>query len=542
MIIPNSTIYLVKSPLESSNNHQLTFANAEAQMNYFLSLPKVELEKYTYQRKDGILKAEIPFDEAQQYNYVLYQNENHSNKWYFAFITDMQYLSDSVTALNLKTDVFQTWQFDFVYKPCFVEREHVNSDNIGEHTVPENVETGEFIINGSPQALAPNKPTQTVGAVTINSEFLIVFQVTELIGSIYFTPAQQYNKIYSGLKFIAVETASDADKIVKGYAAASDTGTDAIVSIFIAPKEFFAGSHAGSFAIPVAGGGTTNVTVYTPAETSSVSELLPLTTISINSSLDGYIPKNNKLFSRQFNYLYVTNNAGEDVEMSYEDFTNNTPAFYIAGSIGQGCSAKLTPANYKRLSAEVYQWGLNLPKYPVCAWNSDYYTNWLTQNAVNIGIGFAGDALKAISAGVQIGAGDVLGGTATALSAVGGTLAQVETAKRIPNQAHGNTGCSDVNFAWRRCCSALRMSVKAEYARIIDDYFSMFGYKVNRVKAPNVTGRTNWNFVKTIDSYVSGNVPDSDIEEFKSLLNRGITFWHNPATFMDYGQTNNIVS
>ena len=50
--------------------------------------------------------------------------------------------------IKLITDTFMTWQNDIVYKPSFIEREHVSDDTIGKHTIPENVETGEFICNG----------------------------------------------------------------------------------------------------------------------------------------------------------------------------------------------------------------------------------------------------------------------------------------------------------------------------------------------------------------------------------------------------------
>lgn len=43
------------------------------------------------------------------------------------------------------------------------------------------------------------------------------------------------------------------------------------------------------------------------------------------------------------------------------------------------------------------------------------------------------------------------------------------------------------------------MSIKQEYARVIDNFFNMYGYKVNDVKIPNITGRLNWNYVKTVD-------------------------------------------
>ena len=69
----------------------------------------------------------------------------------------------------------------------------------------------------------------------------------------------------------------------------------------------------------------------------------------------------------------------------------------------------------------------------------------------------------------------------------------------------------------------------------------MFGYKVNTLKVPNITGRQNWNYVKTLGCNVIGDVPQSDLQEIKGMFNRGITIWHNPSTFMDYSQNNAIV-
>ena len=82
------------------------------------------------------------------------------------------------------------------------------------------------------------------------------------------------------------------------------------------------------------------------------------------------------------------------------------------------------------------------------------------------------------------------------------------------------------------------MRAKTEYLKIIDDYFSMYGYKVNSVKIPNITGRTNWNYVKTINANILGDIPQEDIQELKNMFDNGVTFWHNPNTFLDYSQNN----
>ena len=86
------------------------------------------------------------------------------------------------------------------------------------------------------------------------------------------------------------------------------------------------------------------------------------------------------------------------------------------------------------------------------------------------------------------------------------------------------------------------MSIKEEYARIIDSFFSTYGYKVSIMKIPNITGRLNWNYIKTIDCNIHGYIPQKDCIEIKNMFNAGVTFWHNPSTFLDYSQSNTIIS
>ena len=120
-------------------------------------------------------------------------------------------------------------------------------------------------------------------------------------------------------------------------------------------------------------------------------------------------------------------------------------------------------------------------------------------------------------------------------------LSEQYKASLVPDQAHGNTNCSDVNVAWNQCFTVKCMSIKYEYAKIIDDYFSMYGYKVNELKLPNVTGRRNWNYVKTIGCYIEADIPQEDLQSIKQMFDNGVTLWHNTNTFADYTQNNDII-
>ena len=85
------------------------------------------------------------------------------------------------------------------------------------------------------------------------------------------------------------------------------------------------------------------------------------------------------------------------------------------------------------------------------------------------------------------------------------------------------------------------MSVRSEIAKVIDDFFSMYGYKVNSLKTPNITGRSNWNYVKMINPNIEGYIPQEDLQEIKQLFSDGITIWHTTSHFLDYSQTNSII-
>ena len=546
VITPQSDVYLLKVPLEIDNENQLTFANATAQYNYFNSLPKIGYDDFTYIRKDGVLRIPAVMDDSLSYNYVMYRNDAYSSKWFYAYITGMEYVNDSVTDVSIATDVWQTWQFDLTYKRTFVEREHVNDDTIGAHTQPEGLQLGEMMINSTNSILPSKEVTDHDGnAIQVSgTSYAIFFQVTEFLSA--FLPEATaysnltYNGIFSGLYFFACKDVTDAQSIIQQYNAGK---ADAVVSIFLAPKEFLQGAYKLG----------TGTVIYIPQDNVSVTELENTTTITSPTKLNGYTPKNNKLFTYPYSYMYVTNNAGADTTYNYEDFASNSPKFTIKGSLGQGCSTRLIPIGYKNIGTNVnaLEYGLVGAKYPLCAWATDYYTNWMAQNGGNINTSMvstiATRALGFENANLFNNKMGMAGAAVGVATSIASTIAEVERAKIMPDQARGNTSTSDMLVGCvspngtRVYFTVDCMSVRAENAKIIDDYFSMFGYKVNEVKVPNVTGRRNWNYVKTVGCYIDADIPQDDLQNIKLMFDKGITFWHNPATFCDYSQQNDII-
>ena len=127
------------------------------------------------------------------------------------------------------------------------------------------------------------------------------------------------------------------------------------------------------------------------------------------------------------------------------------------------------------------------------------------------------------------------------LGMVTDTVKEVYQHSLVPDAVEGSLNSGDVTSAVKGLrLHAYRMGITQEYAKIIDHYFDMYGYKINYLKTPNITGRTNWNYVKTIGANIEGDIPEDHLNEIKSIFNNGVTLWHNASTYLDYSQSNNI--
>lgn len=180
-----------------------------------------------------------------------------------------------------------------------------------------------------------------------------------------------------------------------------------------------------------------------------------------------------------------------------------------------------------------------LGKFPYMNWATQSYSDWLTRNSLNLTgqlvIGTAQTALG-IATGNLEGA---INGITNAL----GVLKQQYDHKLVPDSSRGNINGADINSASdQNGFYFYRKSIKREFAEIIDNFFSMYGYKVSTLKLPNITGRRFFNYVKTTQANVeSSNVPEKYLQEFKEMLNNGVTFWHDTEHFLDYDVNNTIL-
>lgn len=522
-----SKVHLLNVPLENDYKNTLYFNSKSSQESYFKGRIVESLDGSSYQRKDKIIRYPKQYDKIANVNYVMYQNTNYGNKWFYAFVTDIEYINDECSYIHIETDVIQTWLFDYTVKPSFVEREHTSSDNAGEHTVPENVEMGELIVN------------EKITGRSFTSSCIIVGSTVDL-GDDDFPnlPGAYINNVYSGVGYYQFTSESNLNGVLKQIAKAGKS--DAIVSIFMGANEFYnteAIEGKAFFKVKsVEGLPTATWEVAVLGGTSIQAPTKP-------SNVDGYTPKNKKLLSFPYCYLMASNNNGSNAIYKYERFSSDNCDFRYIGTVCPGMSIRLQPLNYNNQSVNNEE-GLNLGKLPVCAWANDVYTNWLTQNSVNIACS-VGSSLLTVGGGLAMmgtGGGALMGAQTMVSGAMGiaQSVGQVYQMSLTPPQAEGNINCGDVTYTAGYHITLYKMSIKSEYAKIIDEYFSMFGYKVNRVKTPNKAHRSRWWYTKTIDVNIDGAIPMKDLGKIKDCYNRGITFWRNASEIQNYGLSNNI--
>ena len=545
VIVPSSNIILLKTPMELSDTNTLTWSTKNEQYNYFNSLPKLSLDDATYVRKEGVIRyptnSTTTYEDLLQYNYCMYQNEAYDNKWFYAYITDITYINDGLSTIQIETDVWNTWCFDITLKQSFIEREHVNDDTIGLHTIPEGLEKGEYL------------PVDEYGFIyrngTSGGGYVVCVGLSENIIST--NSIRIYNNIYSGLQYLALENSNSLARLLSYYS--NNAKIEAVYSVFMIPFAFISSTPTITWNTKTTDYGDIK---YFEVPSSYIEFNLGTQTIERPSQLgigsNKYTPKNNKLFTNEFMYILADNMTGSTAKYGYEYFTDPSNCnFKCWGAITSGCSIKVFPLNYKGLSNN-YQEGITGGKLPVCSWTSDVYTNWLTQNGVNISLNAVKNVATAGAGLVVASTGVVTGGTTTAvgigmmasgISGIANSLSEVYEHSLAPDQAEGNLNNGDINFASSyETPRFYRMSIKREYAEIIDKYLSVYGYKVNIFKIPNIRGRLNWNYVKTIGCNLIGDIPQLDLEKIKKLFDNGITFWHHTNTFLDYSQSNNIVS
>lgn len=561
---PSTSIYIGTVPFDSSYRHVYYIPDRQQQESYFLSCCPNELRRndYTYQRLQNAVVVPFNAEELYGYNYCMFKNANYGNRWFYSFIADIEYVSENSSRLYLKLDIFQTWFPDCEVPACNVEREHVNDDSIGAHIRDEGFSVGEMKVQYS-----------VYDYLTL---WLAVASAAEPLndGTYVNVAGDNYQKLPSGTSVTVFDPVTQMGEFKRFMNMLSDNGQqDAVSAVYMVPAEIVPGVSSKENGV---GGAWVDASKPTRKETLEWN--MGYTT------LDGYTPKNKKLYCYPFEYVEISNMAGQVQQLRMEFMPQPGATLLLTRTGGTDVNSRTVyyPRDYN--GAEwFYEGVITLPPYPTCNWVYQSWANIKGAHEIETGIEYTtslepftrsafenimghsvwtgepinenfssaplnvnsltqGGFANAVAGGVEkVLSGNILGGIWGMAKESASVAANLAKQQRTPNTTRGGTNSSAVLVnTGTYGMVARKYTCRAEIAKQIDDYFSTYGYLVSETKKPNLTGRKSWNYVKTNACNVRGKVPPNVLSAFNSMLDGGITFWHTPDVG-NYALDNSIV-
>lgn len=524
-IEPNTRIdFLSGVPFDPGYENTMYFDDLNAQVAYFDTKISITVEKSSYQRVNkGVIKVgwavdtygESVINQMYNVNYMRFKNTNFENKWFYAFVDKVEYINNNTVEVRYHLDVMQTWHFDYSFNQCMIERQHTVTDNIGAHTLPEDFELGDYVID------TPTEFTYEPCAIVVTAgDFGGTYGDGVVVPGL-----QTKGDWFSGVHFypfpLHVQQQVDAlnDMLEAAYTDRDKLNT--IIAVFVMPNTF----------------------ASTPVSPQEYSESI-ITPGTTGYHLGNYPVRNAKLMNYPYNMLYVTNYQGDHLELHFEYFTDPTNIkLKIWGNLSANPGMILYPVNYK-MTGDNFDEMLQITGFPMCAWANDAFKAWVAQNAgtlyatastiamqgaLGIGKAVAGYNSRNVRM-TESGGSQVIG----ALSAASLMVGKVADHYVAPPSSHGN-GNGNIQFqAGKMTFMWCHKHIRGEYASIIDDFFDMYGYAVHESGIPNRNARPCYTYVKTADCSMDGNVPVDDLRLIEQIFNKGVRFWRLNAAFGVY--------
>ena len=561
LVIPDSEVILCGNvPFDTNYNATKLYASKEAQFSDISSKALYTAGSCRYVRGSKAIRLNVPASIAYKVNYIIYRNTSFENKYFYAFIVAVNYVNNDLFEFVFELDVIQTWMFDYVLSNCYVVREHIANDSLYASRTAETLETGDSYVTGQFQE-------------TYTRELMIVVETSFIRiqnedGTFKYETASggMVGKTYDALTHYAFKVNNDTTEGLPALQlfinqTVKDGKNDGIVTIKMLPSKV--------------GYENLQVTLYdhdqsTPSDDNSFKEGTPF---------EGYVPKNKKLYNYPYRFIKVLNGRGSAGIYKWEESnvsTKRSLPFRISITDFSGETVLSALYNMSSGSARNVCDIMTYNAVNACAYSTDAYKAWLAQNQGQIQFLNTARNLNMAKATVQIigsaanssikavgnlASGDTIGAAATGLqgvtnAAVGAQIALYDDEIAVARingimQDHevlppsacvpSTSGSGAFNsgfggYTFQTC------SIRGEYAKIIDDYFTMYGYACHQVKTPNLHTRQSFNYIKTIGAVARGYAPANDLRIIQDIFNKGITFWHTALDSIgNYGLNNGSV-
>ena len=551
-ITPNTTVRLLSGVnLDPSYINSIAFDILADQISYFTSKTKYVLTNQTYQRHSrGKMYVQKKDDDLYDCSYMMFQNTAYGNKWFYAFITNVEYVSDEVSVVTYSIDELQTWLFDVDVMPSIIERTHIPSvdDVVGASLTPEPFTMGEYIFDNQHE-------------VQNFSDYSIVIQYAHADSAA--DCGIIYENNWSGVRLWVhhLSTAqADADAI-RQFISDHKLNPTELTGMYIIPTAFYDPSQV------------TAQGFLADAAKAHFYNGIVCDSIDGTEDFDGYVPKNKKLYTFPYNYCEVMTGSGKCMPLRYEFSRNLTPRVNMDTNLQAPPSVVIRPTNYKGLESDgslaaypdVFGMTLTIDEFPLSSWVNDSYSTWWARNATPMIV-----SAMATAAGVMMPAlapefsyaltpaGETVQKKLTqmkldptksrnqerwfdqtwenaddvydnALNAVPNAVEFASAwynARIAPDNYMGSSNNGNNMTANRKTnLYARRAHITAEQAEIIDDYFTKYGYSYGRFGAVNRKVRSEFTYIKTKGCVVTGHCPAATLSIIQGLYDRGITWW-----------------
>lgn len=564
----DTTFYLYENANVSLGDTHY-FATRAAQTSYFTSKLYRTVTACSYQREGrNYFTVNLPISNCYRIDYCAYVNPSYENKVFYCFVTGCEYVSDNCTIIYYDVDQLQTWLLDCTLNPCFIERCHSATDNIGDNILAENLETGDYIIRSQIDSI------DTMPMVVIQATFDLLGWATSGFTAKPITTTYVKNGIVSALSetgfYLSYGGSTAGSLSALGvileniYIGSGGVTMDDIVNMYIYPKiglELHDDTNIPGVdqTLPLALQQGYTISNYQTVNHFGYNYNLPTIPTNGNNQkvIGNYIPKNNKLFTFPYCLMHITNNNGSAVDLHYERFAlPNTPDCYIFGTSTAEGKIRLAPNNYYGSTAgsPCLEYSIDSAPFPTVAQIGDSYNIWLAQNRNTIQNDYNSmgakriqqvgnmvmNSLKSMDPMQMIQGGyNLLSDYDREVSYYNGQLLEREIA---PNTA---TGVQSFGLSYQNGYKNFSIFVKTvdeQHARIIDDYWTMFGYPSHIISIPPMHNRSGFTYVKTVGCIIRGDVPENAKMKIEQLFNNGLRFWADHAHIGDFTISNNIIT
>ena len=565
-IAPNSTVWLYKGvPLDPNYENTYWFPDKATQKAQFdNSYLAYAFNAQSYCRATGnAIRVQRNPDDLINCNYMAFKNTSFGNKIFYAFIDEVAYINNSTAEVRFTIDVLQTYFRDVIFMPSYIEREHSATDEIGDNIVPEpSIGSPHIVVNNDVKSLIPDEyMNNNYLVIATNAKF---FRLSDLLSkriplTVHYPDIGGGRVLFMG-DLVLVECNNVCDEasanillmVIKRFVEAEveyydNKGKAVIEDMYIVPKACARGFSWYATTPP-------NIFYETMDPSNRGSTTIQLPTKS--DSLDGYLPKNKKLYTAPYSFLRVTTNSGSFIDYPCEMIKGKTATFewygsclYGAGRIFGGIS------NYKSSNFNLIDKMLNLEfnnhiQQPINPDNSLTYL--LPDKLTNFGLHLASTAMslpfQMYNYNTRLNAAakraEKKGEEFTPEIPVPKPSLSASTGAMAGGRA-AVSGCDLTKLYGRSNFYSMHMCYDKATLMQYDSYFTRYGYAVNQVKFPNFIqdkGRKTFNYVKTNGASIAAkDAPADAVEKMKQIFDSGTTVWLQLGNVGNFGLSNDPI-